>query len=245
MNKCKGITMKNIIKKLQEYKEHIESQGLTVYAIALKGSQNYNLSDEESDIDANVVFIPTLDQLRRNYKTKFTFDTGEVTCHNIYAFASIVAKGNPQWIEVCNTPYVIGDLSYFSKYKVSPSALKGMVMEKVAAFSKLYPSREKYIKEFGYDGKQLHHIIRLYDSLANDDPIYKYFDKDRDFMLAIKRHRYPNNLADAEALRDWYVDKLSKIYEAKKLAYKEQKVDYKYIDSIVMEYYMKGLNNNE
>ena len=37
--------MNAIIKKLQEYKEHIESEGLTVYAIALKGSQNYNLSD--------------------------------------------------------------------------------------------------------------------------------------------------------------------------------------------------------
>ena len=231
-----------IFRKLQEYKEHIESEGLTVYAIALKGSQNYNLSDDESDIDANVVFIPTLDQLRRNYKTKFTFDTGEVTCHNIYAFASIVAKGNPQWVEVCNTPYVIGDLSYFTKHKVNPSALKGMVMEKVEAFSKLYPSREKYVKEFGYDPKQLHHIIRLYDSLANNDPIYQYFGKDRDNMLDIKRGRYPDNVADAEALRDLYVDKISKIYEAKKLAYKEQEVDYKYIDSIVMEHYMKGLN---
>ena len=42
--------MKEIMKKLQEYKEHIESEGLTVYAIALKGSQNYNLSSGESDI---------------------------------------------------------------------------------------------------------------------------------------------------------------------------------------------------
>ena len=241
-NHNKGIIMKDIMKKLQEYKEHIESEGLTVYAIALKGSQNYNLSDEESDIDANVVFIPTLDQLRRNYKTKFTFDTGEVTCHNIYAFASIVAKGNPQWVEVCNTPYIIGDLSYFSKYKVNPSALKGMVMEKVEAFSKLYPSREKYVKEFGYDPKQLHHIIRLYDSLANNDSMFQYFGKDRDNMLDIKRGRYPDNVADAEALRDLYVDKIAQIYDAKKLAYKEQEVDYKYIDSIVMEYYMKGLN---
>ena len=239
----KGIIMKDIMEKLQEYKEHIESQGLMVYAIALKGSQNYNLQDDESDIDANVVFIPTLDQLRRNYKTKFTFDTGEVTCHNIYSFASIVAKGNPQWIEVCNTPYIIGDLSYFSKYKINPSALKGMVMEKVAAFSRLYPSREKYVKEFGYDGKQLHHIIRLYDSLANDNPIYQYFGKGRDFMLDIKRHRHPNNLSDAEALRDLYVDKITEIYESKKLKYREQDVDYAYLDSIVMSYYIKSLNN--
>lgn len=58
-----------------------------------------------------------------------------------------------------------------------------------------------------------------------------------------KRGRYPNNLTDAEALRDLYVDKLSKIYEAKKLAYKEQEVDYAYLDSIVMNYYMKNLGN--
>jgi hypothetical protein len=43
-------------------------------------------------------------------------------------------------------------------------------------------------------------------------------------------------------LRFHHVDKIAQIYEAKKLAYKEQEVDYKYIDSIVMEYYMKGLN---
>jgi hypothetical protein len=89
---------------------------------------------------------------------------------------------------------------------------------------------------------QLHHLIRLYDTLADNDPIVQYFDKDRDFMLDIKRHRYPDNLADAEALRDLYVDKIAQIYDAKKLAYKEQEVDYTYIDSIVMSYYMKGLN---
>ena len=230
------------MKKLQEYKEHIESEGLTVYAIALKGSQNYNLSDEESDIDANIVFIPTLDQLRKNYKTKFTFDTGEVTCHNIYAFASIVAKGNPQWVEVCNTPYVIGDLSYFSKYEVNPSALKGMVMEKVTAFSKLYPSRAKYVEEFGYDPKQLHHIIRLYSCLLHNDPVYKYYGEARELMLDIKRGRFPESLEEAEKLRDQYIELINGIYEDRKLAYKEQEVDYKYIDSIVMEYYMKGLN---
>ena len=43
-------------------------------------------------------------------------------------------------------------------------------------------------------------------------------------------------------LTNW-IDKLSKIYEAKKLIYKEQEVDYAYLDSIVMSYYMKNLGN--
>jgi len=127
----------DILKVLQQYKEYAEAQGLVVYAVALKGSQNYNLDDNESDIDANLVFIPSLAQLRTNEKFKFEFPTGEVTCHNIYSFAEIVAKGNPQWIEVCNTEYVIGDLSLFQHYNLNPSAVKGMVMEKSKEMDKL------------------------------------------------------------------------------------------------------------
>lgn len=226
-----------IMQTLQQYKEHAEAQGLTVFAIALKGSQNYNLDDEESDIDANLVFIPSPRQLRDGNTYKYTFDTGDVVCHSIYEFANIVAKGNPQWVEVCNTEYVIGDLSMFSHYKLNPSALKGMMMEKVHAFSKLYPSREKYVKEFGYDPKQLHHIIRLYDSLKYDDPIYKYSDEAKPYMLDVKRGRQPQTLELAEALRDDYITKLNTIYEEKKLAYKPQEVDYDLLDSILIKHY--------
>lgn len=49
----------NIIATLEKFKKHAEENGLNVYSIALKGSQNYNLSDDESDVDANLVFIPT------------------------------------------------------------------------------------------------------------------------------------------------------------------------------------------
>lgn len=231
----------HIYNVLQSYKEHIEAKGYIVYAIMLKGSQNYNLHDEESDIDANAILIPTLSDLRKNKSYKYEFVTGEVTCHNIYSFADIVAKGNPQWIEVCHTQYKIGgDLSMFHHYKLNPSALKGMLMEKVHAFDKLYPSREKYVKQFGYDPKQLHHIIRLYDSLFSDDPIYKYYDKSREYMLNIKRGRFPSTKEEAFLLRDEYVDKLNKIYEQRKLEYSSQPVDYNVLDSIVMQHLCKG-----
>ena len=228
-----------ILPTLQKYKEHAEAQGLIVYAIGLKGSQNYNLSDEESDIDANLVFIPTLSQLRKAEKFKFTFEEGEVTCHNIYTFAEIVAKGNPQWIEVCHSEWQIGSFDLFKHFNLNPSALKGMMMEKVHAFSKLYPSRKKYIEEFGYDPKQLHHIIRLYDTLRLNVNVHKYDTDMRTWMMDIKRGRYPNTLLEAEELRDSYVYELGKIYEERKLAYKPQEVDYDMLDSIVMQYLSK------
>jgi len=226
----------SIIDTLQQYKEHAEAQGLLVYAIALKGSQNYNLSDEESDIDANLVFIPTLSQLRTSETFKFTFETGDVVCHNIYKFVEIVAKGNPQWIEVCQTEYVIGDLSAFRHYSLNPSALKGMMMEKVHAFSKLYPSRKSIVEKHGWDPKQLHHIIRLYDTLNLNVNVHKYSGPDKEFMLDVKRGRFPDTLNEAEALRDTYVKLLGEIYEERKLVYKVQPVDYDMIDKIVMRY---------
>ena len=234
----KGCIM--ILKTLQQYKSYAEEQGLIVYAIMLKGSQNYNLADSESDIDANLIFIPTLSQLRSGESFKYTFDTGEVTCHNIYKFAEIASKGNPQWIEVCHTEYHLGEsLDMFKHLQVNPSALKGMVMEKVVAFDKLYPSREVYVTKYGYDPKQLHHIIRLYDSLVSGDPIHKYYGEERDYMLAIKRGSILSK-EEAFTLRDKYVTKLASIYEQKKLEYTPQTVDVSSLDSIVLKHLCKS-----
>ena len=222
---------------LENYKLHAEQQGLTVFAIALKGSQNYNLDDNESDIDANLVFIPSFKDLREDTKYKFNFPEGECTCHNLYSFATIVAKGNPQWIEVCNTEYTIGDLSMFKHYNLNPSALKGMVMEKVSAFKKLYPSREKFI---GYDPKQLHHIIRLYDLLNKNVNVYKYTDEEKVELVNIKRGCLSET--EADELKDHYVKLIVEIYEARKLAYKPQPIDYELLDSIMKDYL---LGNNK
>ena len=229
-----------IIDTLATYKAYAEEQGLQVFAIALKGSQNYNLVDSESDIDANLVFIPTLAQLRSGIKFKFEFETGDVVCHSIYKFAEILSKGNPQWVEVCNSEYVVGDLSMFAHYNVNPSALKGMMMEKVHAFDKLYPSREKYVKQFGYDPKQLHHIIRLYDIIVEDIKVKKYIGEERDLMMQIKRGTLLTK-EEAFIMRDKYIAKLSEIYETRKIAYREQVVDYDTIDTIVKKYICKHL----
>lgn len=226
-----------IISNLYKFKKYAEEQlGLYVYSVALKGSQNYNLDDEESDVDANLVFIPTPSQLRKNDKFKIEMPFGECTCHNIYAFAEIVAKGNPQWVEVCHTEYKVGnDLKLFQHYKVNPSALKGMVMEKVNAFDKLYPSRAHMIEKFGYDPKQLHHIIRLYDLLISNLPIFEYSDEEKKDMIDIKRGSLDKHTA--EQMMKSYLFELEKIYKDKKMSYKLQKVDYDLIDKIVLDFY--------
>jgi predicted nucleotidyltransferase len=230
-----------IMATLEKFKTHAQAQGLNVYAVALKGSQNYNLDDDLSDIDANLVFIPTPQQLRNNKKFKFEFDEGDVVCHNIFAFAEIVAKGNPQWIEVCHSEFMLGDLDIFKDFDVNPSALKGMMMEKVSAFSKRYPSRVKYVEEFGYDPKQLHHIIRLYDVLNKSVKVYKYTDAEKKHMVDIKRGSFPESKEDAFALRDEYVSKIEKIYDAKNIEYKSQSIDWDLLDNIFIKATCKSM----
>ena len=234
-----------IMNTLAEYKEQIEKRGYNVYAIMLKGSQNYNLDDNSSDIDANVVFLPSLRQLQHQKGKKFVFDDGEVTCHDIYSFAEIVAKGNPQWIEVCHTEYKIGgSLEMFSHFNLNPSALKGMFMEKVHAFSKLYPSRVKYVKEFGYDPKQLHHLIRLYDCLNEGVLVKRYEGAERTYMLDIKRGG-TLTLEEASALKELYIDKLEVIYKERKLQYQKHSIDYELLDELVVSGLLQMHNKKE
>lgn len=233
--------MNSVMTQLQQYKSDLESKGHQVYAIMLKGSQNYNLHDSESDVDANAILIPSLSEIRHNKSYKYTYDTGEVTCHNIYSFADIVAKGNPQFIEVCNTPYHIGgSLQFLSHFKVNPSALKGMVYEKVAAFDKLYPARAHMIERYDYDPKQVHHIIRLYHTLKGNLPYSIYTGEGRDWLLGIKRGSLVK--ADAQILMDNYIQKLVAIYDSRKLAYSPQSVDYEAIDKIVLKYYLSTID---
>jgi len=49
-----------IFKELGNYKKILEEKGYNVIYIGLYGSQNYNLDDEESDIDAKAIILPSL-----------------------------------------------------------------------------------------------------------------------------------------------------------------------------------------
>jgi len=226
--------------RLHDFKRLAERNGLNVVAVALKGSQNYNLHDGESDVDANLVFAPTLRQLRENAKVKLSTDFGEVTCHNLYNFAEVVAKGNPQWVEVCRTEFVVGDLSMFSHMPMNPAAVMGMFKEKVHAMSHRYPSRAHVVDQFGYDPKQLHHLTRLYDVLKNDDPLHKYHGEDREFMMRLKRNGAGMSLEEAEKFAQAVEKKMSKLYQSKKGTFEKAELDLDQLDDMVMENLVKN-----
>ena len=230
---------KYLMARLNDFKVLAEQNGLNVLAVALKGSQNYNLEDDASDVDANLVFAPTLRQMRDNIKVKLSLPFGEVTCHNLYNFAEVVAKGNPQWVEVCRTEFVVGDLSMFSHMEMNPGAVMGMFNEKLHAMSHRYPSRAHVVDQFGYDPKQVHHLTRLFDVLRTYDPLHKYHGEDRDFMMRLKRNGNGMSLEQAEQFAKEMESKMSKLYKSMP-KFKKSDVDLDMLDRMVMTELVKN-----
>ncbi len=228
---------------LNEFKRMAEQNGMSVVAVAVKGSQNYGLTDFCSDLDANLVFAPSLRQLRENMAVKLTAPFGEVTCHNLYTFADVVSKGNPQWVEIVRTEFVVGDLSMFSHLELSPAAVMGMFKEKQHAMSHRYPSRAHVVDQYGYDPKQLHHLTRLYHVLKHNDPLHKYYGADREFMMRLKRNGAGMSLEEATEFANDMEKKMSALYNHLKATtkpFQKAEVDLDMLDAMTMEHLVKN-----
>jgi len=248
-----------IMPVLEKYKKFLEDKGFDVYAVTLKGSQNYNLADEESDVDATAIILPTLEQLIKGEKfsKKYKFDEGELLINDIYTFSKLLEKGNHSWIEMVNSRYMIGDLSIFKDCVSNPKALKGMMLEKRKALLKRYPSRAEYIDKFGFDPKQLHHIFRLYDivesmvdRLTMETVITKrqyvvYEDKyDIDFMMNMKRNGkfFGKLMSPEEAENEANICIKFAEHLLKFCSFEKNIIDYRTIEKIIKENIIKNIN---
>ena len=90
-------------------------------------------------------------------------------------------KQNLNFLEILFTPYQIINPLYQEQWErlieareaiahMNPfravKSMKGIAMEKYYAMEHAYPSKLELIKTRGYDGKQVHHLIRVDDYLG-------------------------------------------------------------------------------
>lgn len=194
-----------IFKELSNYKKILEEKGYNVIYIGLYGSQNYNLDDEESDIDAKAIILPTLHDIifRKVTSTTVECEKGNIDVKDLLTFYDVIKKGNFSYIESIQTEYSIGDKyikNLFSQFKVNKKSVLGAMYEKRKALTHQYPSKTKEFEMWGFDPKQHHHILRLYDLLSydainNENKSYlKYEDNSRREKL-IKYKRNKDNIA--------------------------------------------------
>lgn len=186
-----------IMTALAKQKKILESQGYSVSYICLYGSQNYNLdihTDEyKSDLDMKAIVVPTLDDLISNSKpisTVVNTEWGQCDLKDIRSYFQTLLKANPAYIETLFTDYHIVDEKFKEEFDSifkdreqlvyalraqMIRAMYGMMCEKEKALTHPYPTIAHKIETYGYDGKQAHHILRLFTMMQDYYVIGKVF----------------------------------------------------------------------
>lgn len=216
-----------IWRRLQHDYDHVGSLGYTVLGVFLQGSQNYNLDYAGSDIDTKAIVVPTLEDIVLNKKpvsTTLILPSNEhIDLKDIRLYMDCFKKQNINFLEILFTPYkemnpLYEDLfqpmidnneriAHYNNYK-AVNAIAGMVYEKRKALCHPYPTLIEKIEKYGYDHKQLHHIIRCEEFLGRYINGTSYADclipLCPEYLIKVKS-KYIYSKDEAEKIADDYV----------------------------------------
>ena len=246
---------KEIFKTISNYKRMLEDKGYKVIYIGLYGSQNYNVDDELSDIDAKAIILPSLHDIIFRKVTSKTIEceNGSIDVKDLITFYDVIKKGNFSYIECIDTDYSIGDKyikELFKQFRPNLKSILGAMYEKRKALTHEYPSKKEEFKKWGFDPKQYHHIIRLntfleYNGINNTNVSYlKYKELAKEKMINIKRNNDNLTKEFVERDSDYYIEN-SKILVPKDYKYNIINIDdeiNKYIEDKIK---LELINNNQ
>lgn len=160
--------------------EYVESLGYRVLGVFLQGSQNYGLAYEGSDIDTKCIVLPSFEDFCLNKKpvsTTLILPSNEhIDLKDIRLMFECFKKQNVNFVEILFTKYRKINPEYETLYQpmfdnaeliarynnyAFINCMVGMSMEKFKALEHPYPTLVEKIQKYGYDPKQLHHIVRM------------------------------------------------------------------------------------
>lgn len=239
---------KRIMKRVQEHYDYLQSLGYEVVCVCLQGSQNYGLdeySDEYmSDIDTKAIILPPLDDFIAASppvsKVVIMDNNEHAEVKDIRVMFEMFKKANISYIELLFTDFKIinpewaefieplfANRELISSYNRNQflRCIAGMAYEKRKALCHPYPTIKDKIDKYGYDGKQLHHIARLYEFLTrfnNGESIENCFKSNNreELMMYKKQMNADGSVLSAEdaakiadelvsritALKDYMID---------------------------------------
>lgn len=194
-----------------------------IVCLILQGSQNYGLDYEDSDIDTKLIVTPTFEDIAMNRKAISTTHIRENDEHidfkDIRLYIQTFRKQNLNFLKILYSPYCIVNPMYKSEWdrlvtaretitRYAPAqaikSMKGIAKEKYFAMEHHYPSRMEWINKFGYDPKQLHHLLRVEEYIERyiGGESYKNCLQPRnpEYLKDVKRGCH--NLEDARKLAD-------------------------------------------
>lgn len=238
----------DIFKELTNRKKILEERGYKVIYIGLYGSQNYNLSDEQSDIDVKAIILPTLQDIifRKVTSTTIECENGNIDVKDLITFYDVIKKGNFSYVESIDTEYSIGDKyikELFKQFRPNLKSILGAMYEKRKALTHEYPSKHSEFEKWRFDPKQHHHILRLYDLLEynlknNDRRSYLTYKNDSDRRKKLIDYKRNNNNI---ALSIVTKDSDDFINRARELVDYNYSYEYKNIDTEINQYIEKNI----
>lgn len=221
-----------------------------IVGIFLQGSQNYGLDYEGSDIDTKCIVLPTLEDLIFNRKPVSTThvlpNEEHLDLKDVRLYFQTFRKQNLNFMEILFTKYKIINPTYepmwnrlienneqIARYNPvgAVKTMKGIALEKYHAMEHRYPSKIELIDKWGYDGKQLSHLIRVDEYLARYIAGEPYADclitKKPDLLIATKDMTNPKfTLEEARVLADLHLNIVTHIADEFVAAHKDDPVDW-------------------
>ena len=195
-----------------------------IVGIFLQGSQNYGLATPQSDVDTKLIVTPTFRDIAMNRKpvstTHIRANEEHIDFKDIRLYIQTFRKQNLNFLEILYTDFAIVNpiyekqwnrlvesreaITHFNPYR-SVQSMKGIALEKYHAMEHEYPSKIEVLKKYGYDPKQLHHLVRVEDYLGryiNGESYESCLDPGpmKQELIEIKMGKY--SLADARSIAD-------------------------------------------
>ena len=178
----RGLIMNRVMEHYDEALQYFPEE--QIVGIFLQGSQNYELDYEDSDVDTKLIVVPSFKDICLNKKpvsTTYVRANNEHTdWKDVHLYMETFRKQNLNFLEILFTDYYIVNPMYKKEWDRLVEArefiahmnvhravksMKGNAMEKYHAMEHKYPAKADIIEKYGYDGKQVSHLIRIYDYL--------------------------------------------------------------------------------
>ena len=224
---------------MERVKEHLEESLLhfsedQIVGVFLQGSQNYELDLPSSDVDTKLIVVPSFKEIALNSKpvstTHIRANEEHIDFKDIRLYMETFRKQNLNFLEILFTHYQIVNPDYMAEWfrlyqareqiaRMNPfravKSMKGIALEKYHAMEHAYPSKIDVLAKYGYDPKQLHHLVRV------DNYLTRYINGDsyedclipteemKKFLLDIKRGTW--DLAAARSLAELSLEHVTKI----------------------------------
>ena len=236
--------MARLAEHYEEAKEHFDES--RIVGIFIQGSQNYGLDYEGSDIDTKLIVVPTFKEIAFNKKphstTHVRANNEHIDFKDIRLYIETFRKQNLNFLEILFTPYKIINpqyaefwqklidareaIAHYDAHRMFKS-MRGIALEKYHAMEHKYPSKIEIIEKYGYDSKQLHHLLRIEDFLSRYVKGESYencllpSEGIADLLKTIKENNGYYSLSEAREVSDTALEHIEQMYQWALLQYPE------------------------